>query len=140
MVECEYGPVTCATFAVSVLIDTWWNVNNLFISFYLSGCAGFNRYMVECEYFQTASGFYVRSSFNRYMVECELDFCYNFVFFLMVLIDTWWNVNNCVRNFFLIFDPVLIDTWWNVNYTGEKKYEGMRFSFNRYMVECEYDC
>ncbi len=36
-------------------------------------------------------------------------------FRVIVLIDTWWNVNstaNCDR----LFAPsVLIDTWWNVN-------------------------
>ena len=36
-------------FIVLVLIDTWWNVNNLFIINYEIQGFGFNRYMVECE-------------------------------------------------------------------------------------------
>ena len=55
---------------------------------------------------------------------------------MLVLIDTWWNVNStweweenggCL---------VLIDTWWNVNYISFQLYLP-RIGFNRYMVECE---
>ena len=55
----------------------------------------------------------------------------------LVLIDTWWNVN--FRSPLFLTDDclVLIDTWWNVNtllnyllYWGYER-------FNRYMVECE---
>ena len=35
--------------AFAVLIDTWWNVNELYISAVFERI-GFNRYMVECEY------------------------------------------------------------------------------------------
>ena len=34
---------------------------------------------------------------------------------LMVLIDTWWNVNFSSSVSTLIVCIVLIDTWWNVN-------------------------
>ena len=33
----------------------------------------------------------------------------------MVLIDTWWNVNNNEPTELLAKNTVLIDTWWNVN-------------------------
>ena len=34
---------------------------------------------------------------------------------ILVLIDTWWNVNvTCGKNSPLM-ETVLIDTWWNVN-------------------------
>ena len=71
MVECEYEhtPVLPKTFAV--LIDTWWNVNNLFfISYKISG-SSFNRYMVECEFETIEPNMLAIFRFNRYMVECE---------------------------------------------------------------------
>ena len=56
---------------------------------------------------------------------------------MIVLIDTWWNVNK-------IFDirpntsiVVLIDTWWNVNNKSQTFSKENGFGFNRYMVECE---
>ena len=33
-----------------------------------------------------------------------------------VLIDTWWNVNLCIMQGEVIKETVLIDTWWNVNF------------------------
>ena len=36
---------------VTVLIDTWWNVNYYFNGFVSCMCLSFNRYMVECEFF-----------------------------------------------------------------------------------------
>ena len=34
---------------------------------------------------------------------------------LLVLIDTWWNVNVFPANLSDTMHIVLIDTWWNVN-------------------------
>ena len=49
------------------------------------------------------------------MVECELYFAVTFIIALLVLIDTWWNVNELIH-----------------------AVQGTRdLSFNRYMVECE---
>ena len=49
------------------------------------------------------------------MVECE----YTTVVFTnvarIVLIDTWWNVNDKVYTIYNADGVVLIDTWWNVN-------------------------
>ena len=58
--------------AVSVLIDTWWNVNEA-NEFGLLGSIlpGFNRYMVECEFVFANITTTVDNRFNRYMVECE---------------------------------------------------------------------
>ena len=56
-----------------VLIDTWWNVNTLKDSLVKLKQMGFNRYMVECEFY------------NDTLMEAMKD----------VLIDTWWNVNDC---------------------------------------------
>ena len=53
--------------------------------------------------------------FNRYMVECEFD-------------------GECILNLSLI---VLIDTWWNVNVFAGSSCVISRHRFNRYMVECE---
>ena len=55
-----------------VLIDTWWNVNNTLENELEQRIDGFNRYMVECEFWM--------------MHLCSRDSC--------VLIDTWWNVNS----------------------------------------------
>ena len=54
-----------------VLIDTWWNVNLLYLRTLPESDTRFNRYMVECEY-------------------CILDVVNSY---FEVLIDTWWNVN-----------------------------------------------
>ena len=45
--------------------------------------------MVECELIRILDRCLNLKSFNRYMVECEL---YDKVT-VIVLIDTWWNVN-----------------------------------------------
>jgi len=77
---------------------------------------------------------------------------------VLVLIDTWWNVNSKIKVFQAFPNVVLIDTWWNVNYFL-KRYQpfpclvlidtwwnvnklnthsiSRKSSFNRYMVECE---
>ena len=58
---------------------------------------------------------------------------------ICVLIDTWWNVNRARSSSDLALFSVLIDTWWNVNvYTYLAEYPEVK-SFNRYMVECEYE-
>ena len=77
-------------------------------------------------------------SFNRYMVECESkkDYCSYTV--ALVLIDTWWNVNNDLKPTILIVVLVLIDTWWNVNHASGIMILRVNIRFNRYMVECEY--
>ena len=53
-----------------------------------------------------------------------------------VLIDTWWNVNKLRDTPVLADRIVLIDTWWNVNY-DVYEIEELATGFNRYMVECE---
>ena len=37
------------------------------------------------------------------------------IFAILVLIDTWWNVNVDVNGIVASVSLVLIDTWWNVN-------------------------
>ena len=56
----------------------------------------------------------------------------------MVLIDTWWNVNNTILSDGRCADSVLIDTWWNVNDCACLFPQNEVRSFNRYMVECEF--
>ena len=55
------------------------------------------------------------SSFNRYMVECESILTAQQLSEILVLIDTWWNVNVYVLSVASTSLFVLIDTWWNVN-------------------------
>ena len=54
---------------------------------------GFNRYMVECEFYLIGCLFLLRIRFNRYMVECEYELAQIVIAIDCVLIDTWWNVN-----------------------------------------------
>ena len=54
-----------------VLIDTWWNVNGIIVRINSGGGDGFNRYMVECEYYYLMLFKIFANRFNRYMVECE---------------------------------------------------------------------
>ena len=49
------------------------------------------------------------------MVECESDRNYSSGSVVLVLIDTWWNVNVIAPTGISSTDKVLIDTWWNVN-------------------------
>ncbi len=99
-----------------VLIDTWWNVNQL-ASITGTGWAvvlidtwwNVNEY---CMYIL----FKIMDSFNRYMVECEFFSAIKRLSVIIVLIDTWWNVNIQTRKRIALHHIVLIDTWWNVNW------------------------
>ena len=66
---------------------------------------------------------------------CESIVKYCF-FIVLVLIDTWWNVNLFPALLPLASVLVLIDTWWNVNHTWDEL-QAKEVCFNRYMVECE---
>ena len=66
--------------AISVLIDTWWNVN----------------------VFTVVDDIKVAKRFNRYMVECEFNSLYFCIFKAEVLIDTWWNVNLLIITIFFM--------------------------------------
>ena len=50
------------------------------------------------------------------MVECEFVACGALSWYIKVLIDTWWNVNDSLPVREIEHNLVLIDTWWNVNY------------------------
>ena len=70
------------------------------------------------------------------MVECESILTAQQLSEILVLIDTWWNVNTNKLGAGVEEVTVLIDTWWNVNQDfvdSLLKISG----FNRYMVECE---
>ena len=77
----------------SVLIDTWWNVNN----------GGFgtshtsDNILIDTWWNVNLSSLgndnVVKSRFNRYMVECEYSYTITVPKNVIVLIDTWWNVN-----------------------------------------------
>ena len=49
------------------------------------------------------------------MVECEYELLKRSRTGIIVLIDTWWNVNYIQQSKILNPNKVLIDTWWNVN-------------------------
>ena len=71
--------------------------------------------MVECEYLAFMEIFAHLDGFNRYMVECESILTAQQLSEILVLIDTWWNVNILTPQSFGEEQLVLIDTWWNVN-------------------------
>ena len=50
--------------------------------------------MVECEYAHQTIHHIEHHRFNRYMVECEYSKSEPGKIDNVVLIDTWWNVNN----------------------------------------------
>ena len=56
---------------------------------------------------------------------------------MLVLIDTWWNVNVHRVQPLQRSGAVLIDTWWNVNEMCGTVSGLPGSGFNRYMVECE---
>ena len=77
---------------VSVLIETYWNVNYNPMHFKSVG-----------------------TSINRNILECK---CFSELFQLhreLVLIETYWNVNRAGRILYVTPDVVLIETYWNVN-------------------------
>ena len=49
MVECEFAYNIGSITGLTVLIDTWWNVNEEFTNYLREAGFSFNRYMVECE-------------------------------------------------------------------------------------------
>ena len=65
----------------------------------------FNRYMVECESSLTETTLKSEASFNRYMVECEYITTTVDSLSLLVLIDTWWNVNTSHLIRVALFEP-----------------------------------
>ena len=76
--------------------------------------------MVECEYNYCKICGVAVTSFNRYMVECESILTAQQLSEILVLIDTWWNVN---AEYIVVGQSVikvLIDTWWNVNTNLER--------------------
>ena len=50
------------------------------------------------------------------MVECEYKLGAGVEAVELVLIDTWWNVNEYAKEELRAEISVLIDTWWNVNF------------------------
>ena len=52
--------------------------------------------------------------------ESIVKYCF---FIVLVLIDTWWNVNDGITSYTINNGNVLIDTWWNVNTYGELMFD-----------------
>ena len=82
--------------------------------------------MVECEYPTYRLIVFAKNRFNRYMVECESILTAQQLSEILVLIDTWWNVNQLAEGGVLKKGQVLIDTWWNVNTDSICKWFGIQ--------------
>ena len=80
------------TLPTIVLIDTWWNVN------FRKSWEVLVDYM-ECESLSDLLKVYIANRFNRYMVECEFYQILLYQGHIFVLIDTWWNVNNLISKY-----------------------------------------
>ena len=107
-------PYFKTTYVCGVLIDTWWNVNQL------------DEYKINI----------AKYGFNRYMVECKFEKPQAFKRIIFVLIDTWWNVNHFAfwNEFFTMrFNRYMVECKF-VQLINFRKGEN---SFNRYMVECK---
>ena len=78
---------------VNVLIETYWNVNKVYVESFSGECEGLNRNILECKSGQD----------ERFKTSIQ------------VLIETYWNVNYSVIVTKLIQKSVLIETYWNVN-------------------------
>ena len=93
MVECELNEVEKEEAEEQVLIDTWWNVNDVLRSMHLQVF-----HVLIDTWWNVNCIFIIKKDNNK-----------------KVLIDTWWNVNHGKRIAFCNSSYVLIDTWWNVN-------------------------
>ena len=82
--------------------------------------------MVECESTFLLISLILYRGFNRYMVECESILTAQQLSEILVLIDTWWNVNQLAEGGVLKKGQVLIDTWWNVNTDSICKWFGIQ--------------
>ena len=78
---------------VSVLIETYWNVN-------------LQKQIEEIS---------KKQSINRNILECKCKIVDNIARNKQVLIETYWNVNSLNRNPLSTLPIVLIETYWNVN-------------------------
>ena len=90
--ECKLEKVPTVIEVLTVLIETYWNVNNISE--------------------ETMVG---TISINRNILECKCIIRYRFDVMKKVLIETYWNVN--INAYNLIWNEwfVLIETYWNVN-------------------------
>ena len=76
----------------SVLISTYWNVNNG-LSNYLATTNSFNLNLLECKSQQMIESERKLASFNLNLLECKFFSCSLLENTLKVLISTYWNVN-----------------------------------------------
>ena len=76
----------------SVLIETSWNVKNVTFSIIVFPDLCINRNIVECKVVGEYTSFIILSSINRNIVECKVWICISMKRFVLVLIETSWNV------------------------------------------------
>ena len=102
----------------------------------LSWSIGFNRYMVECEFWSMTTDKAVIVVLIDTQWNVNTAFCITIAGLMPVLIDTQWNVNlqRTKQTGAGIF--VLIDTQWNVNWRKDWSAVSDMPGFNRHMVEC----
>ena len=76
-------------------------------------------------------------SFNRYMVECESILTAQQLSEILVLIDTWWNVN-AVKSILNLHSVNRFNRYMVECESNKSSWKSVVWwSFNRYMVECE---
>ena len=77
-------------------------------------------------------------SINRNILECKSERRRRNNFFVIVLIETYWNVNHYHLIVFDWFPPVLIETYWNVNRDVVDAMQKTRQCINRNILEGKY--
>ena len=75
-----------------------------------------NRNILECKLEIMMQVVVFRMRINRNILECKFLIFINILYHnQLVLIETYWNVNEYVTVDFSLTDTVLIETYWNVN-------------------------
>ena len=87
--------------------------------FFSSSCTAsesrINRNILECKLQYSAVAFCASVSINRNILECKCTWKATFDKCYIVLIETYWNVNEDDLVFLKNSFSVLIETYWNVN-------------------------
>ena len=113
--ECKYRTGSPGTFKFTVLIETYWNVNIIILAFISSGFRvlietywnvnyrllvrlwgwrlRLNRNILECKLARYTLAVNRRFSLNRNILECKCPLSKVMLSGSVVLIETYWNVN-----------------------------------------------
>ena len=98
-----------------VLISTYWNVNLQLFNLFIASDSSFNLNLLECKSSPALCQAVSHLRFNLNLLECKFSWTPIAEFCITVLISTYWNVNLRSAPLKFAHSPVLISTYWNVN-------------------------